>query len=347
MKKLLLGVVSIVVAGCAADSDNALTTGVANGTVGEWQVLSPMPHGRANHCAAFVDGYVLAIGGNHKPSGASEFVTSDAVHAARVNEDGSLGAWSLAGTLPSAVSGCTATADGKRLLVMGGLWDVAANGEKVWAAALSESGELGTFAPIGDLPAGATILSSEAFTTPSEILLFDSELPDEGDETFVLRATLGTMVGSWDRQTLSARFLGYPQFAFDGLHAIVAGGYLGADDANAVVPDVAVATLGASASAGESAEAMPAARAFGRAVAVDDHLFVIGGKDALFGAGEEGTYSAPLDGSGKPYDWTTQRPLPEGRTNFATVLGGDHLYVVGGGSDGPGLDTVLGARIRW
>lgn len=342
-----LGMLSIVVllAGCEAGSSGALTTGVANGTVGEWMSASPMPHGRANHCAAVIGDRVLVAGGNHKPEGAAEFVTSDEVHAATIHEDGTLGGWTLAGTLPSAVSACTATADGKRLYIMGGLWSSSADGAKVWTAQLSDSGELSTFAAIGELPADATVLSAEAFTTASELLLFDSEVPEEGDATFLLRAPLNATLGEWNRQPLVPRFLGYPQFAFDGSHAIVTGGYLGADQDNAVVADIAIATLGdAGAVAGK---AMPGAMHSGRAIAVDGHLFVFGGKRALFGSGLDDTYSAPLDGDGFPVDWSQQRPLPEGRTNFAAVLAGDHVLVLGGGSDGAGLDSVFSARIRW
>lgn len=342
---LSVGVLAVMVSGCAADSSGALTTGVANGTIGEWVSVSPMPHGRANHCAAVIGDRVLVAGGNYKPAGSADFVTSDEVHVATIHADGTLGAWTLAGTLPSAVSACTATADDKRLLVMGGLWDSAGDGTTVWAASLSDSGDLSDFAAIGDLPDGATVLSSEAFATESSLLLFDTEVPEEGDETFLLRAPLDATLGEWERQSLVPRFLGYPQFAFDGAHAIVAGGYLGADLGNAVVPDVAVAGLGDAAA--ESASPMPAAAAFGRALSVDGHLFVLGGKRALFGAGMDDAYSAPLDSAGHPVDWTQQRPLPEGRTNFATVVAGDHLFVLGGGFDGPGLDTVLSARVRW
>lgn len=347
MSKVGIGIVvlSLAVAGCAADGSGALTTGVANGTVGEWLAVSPMPHARANHCAAVIDGRLVVAGGNYKPEGSTEFVTSDEVHVATIHEDGTLGAWTLAGHLPSAASSCTAAADGKRLLVMGGIWNMTADATKIWAAVLSDENLLSSFAPAGDLPEGATVLASEAFATASKLLLFDSELPNEGDETFVLHAPLSATVGAWERQTLAPKFLGYPQFAFDGTHAIVAGGYLGADQGNAVVADVASSAIGSdSVIAGDS---LPSGVAFGRAMAVDGHLFVFGGKDALFGSGQDAVYSTPLNEDGKAVDWTLQRPLPEGRTNFATVVGGDYAFVVGGGFDGPGLDTVFSARIRW
>src|SRR5215813_6421622 len=110
-----------------SDSDESASTidghvARANGTIGPWQAVAPMPTPRANHCSVAIGKWLVVIGGNHRNDDGS-FVTVDEVHAARIKPDGTLGDWVLAGRTPSPVFECVATRRGNTLLILDGIYD--------------------------------------------------------------------------------------------------------------------------------------------------------------------------------------------------------------------------------
>jgi hypothetical protein len=94
--------------------------------------------------------------------------------------------------------------------------------------------------------------------------------------------------------------------------------------------------------------ALPKPTSFGQAVAVDDWLFTVGGKDeVLTGKGRSDVVAARIGADGTLGAWSALPTLPQGRTSLALTLAGDFLYVTGGGYDAGGLDTVFAARVRF
>jgi hypothetical protein len=134
------------------------TTPRANGTLEAWTTLAPLPTPRANHCAVAANGFLVVIGGNHKPKGAAEFVNLADVHVARIAADGTLGAWTRAGSTPSPVSSCTAASDGKDVYLVDGIFVDATLGAKVRRATLADDGTLGAWQELGALPDGVRVL---------------------------------------------------------------------------------------------------------------------------------------------------------------------------------------------
>ena len=102
----------LFVAACSSKAvalpDAAPPVPVATGAVSAWQTAPALPIARANLCAASIDNWVLAIGGNHADS-TGTFVKTAEIDAAELSDDGTLGPWQVAGTLPSAASECVAT----------------------------------------------------------------------------------------------------------------------------------------------------------------------------------------------------------------------------------------------
>ena len=339
-----MAVLALAAAACGEE-----TRTVADGTIVEWLELGTMPVARANHCSAYVGDQLLVIGGNYRPEGSADFVRLDAVHGAVVKDDGSLGEWAQVGTLPSAVTECTAAAKGDRLFILDGLWDTDTHEARVWTAVL-EDGALGAFVELAPLPTGRRVLSSEAWVTGDDVLIaMGGSLPDEDDMIFALRAPLeGDALGEWSEDDWHPGWRGAAQHAFDGEHVFTLGGYLGASMSNAVTDAVTRGDLGDDgAITGAASETpLPAPIAFGEAVAVDDWVFLVGGRPAIFGAQAQLTvWSAPIE-DGALGAWTTQAALPVGRTNHELVVARDWLYLTGGGNEGPGLATVFSAVVR-
>ena len=333
---------------------------VANGIVAAWQssttnpaALAPLPKPRANHCSAAANGRLYVIGGNYKPVGSMSFVGIDDVQVADQAVDGSLGAWRLAGTLPSALTGCTATSDGRSLYLVGGLFEDEANRNKLWGATIGPDGALGAFTELGPIAAGHTIVSSQAFVRDATLFVFDSTIAVDGagpEGIVLLHAPLTPALGTWAVDLGPAGFRGRPQYAATEKYVYAFGGYLDGNHQNEVVTDGFGAPFDVKPGLGASfpSSALPAPRAFGAGVGVDDWVYVLGGKTAIFnGKGEVEVYAAQVGAAGALSAFTSVASLPEGRTNLDAVVLGDFLYVTGGGSTGGGLDNVFAARVRF
>ena len=327
----------------AACSSSPVPADVATGELGAWQMGPALPTPRANHCAAVIGDWLLVIGGNHATAGG--FAATDEIHAAQLQPDGTLGAWQLAGKLPSPASECTAASDGHTLYVIDGLYDDASDDGQVWSATLDDTGQLSTLASIGALPPGVVAISSEATVHGGSLLVMHSELPIDGDDTSTLRTPLGGAL-AWSTDTWQGvGFRAQAEYAFTGKLAYTLGGY---HDASAgAVADVFVAPLGGTVGPATSTTALPAPVAFGEAVAVDDWLFVAGGRAQVFGgAASTAVYAAPIAADGTLGSWQTPTALPMPRTNHVLSLVGDYLVLTGGAASGGGDTTVLLAQVR-
>jgi hypothetical protein len=331
----------------------------ANGSLAPWRgssteasAVPPLPKPRANHCSTSANGRIYVLGGNYKPAGAQEFVALDDIEVADQNPDGTLSAWRRAATLPSALTGCTAASDGQRVYVVGGLFENEAHRGRVWAATIAADGSLAAPVELGALPEGHTILSTHAFVRDGRLVVFDSTLSveDGGPEGIVLLATSLTTPLAWTESRGPMGFRGRPQYAATSTHVYALGGYLGGDQGNEVVADGFGAPFDPTSGLGATfaASALPAPRAFGVGAAVDEWVFVLGGKTAIFnGSGQSEVYAAQVLGDGTLGPFSQIGSLPEGRTNLDAVVAGNYLYVTGGGSTGGGLDTVFSAQIRF
>jgi len=317
---------------------------VATGELDAWQTAAALPTARANHCAAAIDDWILVIGGNHEQG--EGFVKTDEIHAAQLSSDGTLGPWQLAGRTPSPVSECSAAGDGRTLYIVDGIYDREADARHVFTAELDDAGMLGALASMATLPQIA--ISSEATVHADQLLMMDTVLPVDGDQTVTLRtSTAGG--GAWITDDWKIGFRAQSQYAFAADFAYTLGGYKG-DAGNPVTDEVFVAPLGADGAIGATRPTtkLPAPTAFGEAIAVDDFVFLVGGRAQVFGAeASSAVFAAPIEADGSLGAWITLPPLPLGRTNQELVVVGDFLVIAGGATDGGGDANVLTARVRF
>ena len=332
MRKLLF----VVFAACTSQSPTA------TGQLDAWQPGPALPVARANHCAVAIDNWLLVIGGNHA-DGSGGFVTTDEIDAAQVSADGTLGDWQVAGHLPSAASEPTCTTDGHTLLVVDAIYDNSDDDGQVWSATLDATGHLGVFASTAKLPEGVVAIASGAHVANHTLVVTHSELPMDGDTTEVLSTPLAGSA-SWTSTDWQIGFHADYETAFTSKFAYVLGGYH--DPAVGALADTYVAPLAGGAVVHTTP--LPAPIAFGSAVAVDDWLFVTGGRAMVFGApGTTNVYAAQIASDGSLGTWQTTAALPVQRTNMAMALVGDYLVITGGAMNGPGASTVLVSRARF
>ena len=71
----------------------------SNGTIGSWNSTTPLPEVAAYHAGVAANGFVYVIGGvTFDP--VNGITISNNVYYAKINSDGSLGAWNVANPLP-------------------------------------------------------------------------------------------------------------------------------------------------------------------------------------------------------------------------------------------------------
>ena len=311
---------------------------VATGQLEEWTVGPALPTPRANHCSAAIGDWVLAIGGNFKqPSG--EFAKTDEIHAARVTDDGVMGAWQLAGRTASPVTECSATTDGARLYVIDGIYDVETDGRQVFAAPFDQAtGMLGELGSTSTLP--SAVISSEAAVRDGRLLVMDTLLEAEGDRT----VTYTFDADAWLTADWGIGFRAQAEYAFSDRFAYTLGGYTGGEG-NPATSEVFVATLDIRDV--RPTTPLPEPVIFGEAVAVDDWVFVVGGRSQVFGGVASTRVFAAQAIDGALGAWREVAELPMGRTNHELVLVGDDLVVVGGADAAGGDANVLMARVRF
>jgi hypothetical protein len=87
---------------------------------------------------------------------------------------------------------------------------------------------------------------------------------------------------------------------------------------------------------------------YGAGVGVDDWVFVLGGRDGVFGGTPSANvFSAHAGADGTLGAWASQAAMPAGRTNFVVVAAGDSIYALGGASASSAADTVFAAKARF
>lgn len=356
--RLLLGLLLVsVAASCSSQepssSDASTEAGEAgagakaNGTLGLWQTLAPMPNARANFCATVAGGFVVAIGGNYPADGG--FTKLDAVHVARFHDDGSLDPWQLAGHAPSGVTECTVAASGSTIYLLDGLYDDTSKEGVLFTADLAADGTLGAWTQGPALPNQDRLLDDLAFTTSDRLFALTSKISGSCASVSTSLSDLSL----WRDIDFFPEFRGRPQWADavvgGALFGYVLGGYSDADSGNQVLASGTGVVLNADGTTGAAFDVtpLPQPTTFGTAVGVDDWVFVVGGRDAIFGGSPRNTIlSAQADAQGKLGAWSQQAPLPAPRTNVAAVVAGSYLYVLGGVAT-QATDTVYAAQVRF
>ncbi|HSO36743.1 MAG TPA: hypothetical protein VLT33_29660 [Labilithrix sp.] len=206
------------------------------------------------------------------------------------------------------------------------------------------------------MPDGVRVLYANAAITNGELHAFHARLPDAGNGIALASTSVtGASLGAWRQSTWLTGFRGHPQYALASLEAsrtfvYALGGYSSGSSGNATLADGAAARLDAAGVPGPSfaVAALPKPTSFGQSLAVDDWLFLVGGKEeVLSGKGRGDAFAAKIGADGTLAPWSALPPLPQGRTSLALTLAGDFLYVTGGGYDAGGLDTVFAARVRF
>ena len=130
----------------------------SNGTIGAWNVTTPLPAIILDHAGVSANGFVYVLGGNQYTPGSNDwgagyYTTTNTVYYSQINSNGSLGTWQTATPLPQSAYWLSAAVWNNRIYVIGGLnVNGQANISNVYSAMIQADGSLSPWITQRPLP---------------------------------------------------------------------------------------------------------------------------------------------------------------------------------------------------
>ncbi len=296
--------------------------------------------GGRDHHATFVVGSSLFVAG-----GTDRVDFFDDVQTAPIGADGTLGAWSGAGTLPEPLAGHSVAVVGELVVVTGGLSTGAAFSDGTWTSRVAADGTFGAWAP--GPPAPPARMHHCMAASGDRVYVVGGLLGADTTDDVRSAAVRDGALGEWRVETALPESRSHEGcVVVDGALYVVGGLSGNPAGVNTPFADVLRATLGADGTLGAwvtLSEPMPHALATHSALAFGGLLWTLGGVEdnASFSAAVR---RAPIleDGSTGPWeDASASLPSPRGHVH-QTPLVGTRFYSVGGSqADGSVLDDVV------
>ncbi|HEY3357864.1 MAG TPA: hypothetical protein VGQ83_31725, partial [Polyangia bacterium] len=305
----------------------------ADGTVGPWHGLTPLPTARSRHTLVAVNNYLFALGGW---DGATRL---NQVLRAQVSSDGQIGPWTTLTAAWSPRMGHASVAFNNFVYVAGG--DAGSVVNEAWVGTVDASGAV-AWAPSA---AFTTARSFAALALASGRLYLTGGITSSGAANdYAQRATINATDGSLSGWSFETNLPGVR-----GRHTSVAANgtlyVLGGWSGTSYLGDVIKVPINADGSLGASwtgTAGLTAPRAGHASVAAGGYLQTVGGTDSVYPLRD--VQSAAVNADGTLEVW--QATSFSARTSHATVVSGSHVYVIGGGRGGLVLDDALVAPLN-
>lgn len=255
----------------------------SDGSVNAWTSSSvSLPTATRLHTSVVANGFVYVIGGDDDNS--SPFST---VYYSKLNADGSLGAWSTAASLPSAVTQATSVVANGYVYVMGGCTDGAAHNSctpavsTVYYSKLNADGSVGAWQTSSNaLP--AAVLGATSVTANGYVYVMGGSSGSATVST-VYYAQLNTdgSVGTWstNANALTAARTASSSIVANGYIYVIGGSTsIGMGNATSAVYYAALNADGSTGTWSTNTNTLPANRENITSVVVNGYVYVIGGR---------------------------------------------------------------------
>ncbi len=302
-----------------------------------WATLAPLPQTLDSAAVVTVQGWMYVIGGYSSSNG-----TLNVVRRAQVYDNGTLGAWQLATSLPQPLDSHVAVASGTRIYVIGGF----SGGPQatVYRTSVNPDGSLDSWQTAMPLPSGRYGLAVVSFNRYIYVLGGYTSSPLSN----VLRAPIQAdgSLGGWTQD----RSLPNPLYRLSAVvdnNAIYVIG--GRPTTSTVSRKIFRAVIQANGTLGAwnelkigNNDALPQGRADALSLTDLGRLYVIGGTDGT--TSQQTVYRFGLGAVLTPLPSAT--PLPQPRHRAAGAVGFRHyLYVVGGLNGPTQTGTVFAQQV--
>ncbi|MDB5175475.1 MAG: hypothetical protein JWM81_333 [Candidatus Saccharibacteria bacterium] len=192
----------------------------SDGTVGAWSTsASTLPQVDATATSVTYNGYVYVMGGY--AGGTGGHYDLDAVYYAKLNSDGSVGAWSTSSNvLPQAAHYATSISDNGYVYVMGGITFSGTQQDAVYYAKLNSDGSVGAWSTSSNVLPQATDGATVALNDDYVYIMGGENSSGRTSAIYYAKLNSDGTVGAW-----STNANNLPQGA-PGANAVAYNGYL-------------------------------------------------------------------------------------------------------------------------
>jgi hypothetical protein len=302
---------------------NIILNGGNSGEIGPWRTNANITGTALDEAGSVVaNGYIYHLGG------VISFAQQSVVQYAKLNADGSTGAWGTTTSLPVAAwSTATTTANGYIYILGGNIGNLATS--SVYYAKLNTDGTIGSWTPTTSLP--GTRGAGQSFVNNGYIYMiggYDTPASTSAGDNNVWYAKLNAdgTVGTWN--TTSSLSNGRSEF-----RSVVANGYVytlgGLDSGNNITAVNQYAKLNADGTVGtwNTTTSFPVERVDIGAATANGYVYVVGGTSNSSDLNT--TIYAKLNPDGTIGAWTTSTStLPAPAAGIGSGYYNGYLYVV-------------------
>jgi len=317
-----------------SSTNNITINGANDNTLQSWRLShNQLPAARARSAIVSYNGYIYVIGGGTGGDGSSPQTTS---YYAKVNSDGTTGAWNTTSTLGTAVSGGYGTVVNGYVYVVAGSTAGGGSGHTtgqtlVQYARINTDGTLGTWGTTTGIPAARYI---PGVTSANGYIYVVSGISTANSYTttiYYAKVNADGTISSWNTNAtaLSAAHVSTQPVVANGKMYITGGYTASSNPAGTTVFTINKDGSLTNRLVSPTNMDNPAFMVGDVSVAMlNNTLYQIGGYDG--GSIQRVTYGARLLDSGIPERWVANTSLPTIRENIQAVTVNGYIYIIGG-----------------
>jgi len=161
----------------------------ADGTLGSWSTAGSLPSAFEYSSIIVTRNRVFLLGGWN---GGTSIAT---IHTATINADGTLGAWSTAGNLPSGLSSSSVVVTRNRVFLLGGWQNGVGVISTIHTATINADGTLGAWTTAGNLP--SAFWGSSVIVTRNRVFLLGGRNVGAISTIFTAPINADGTLGTW------------------------------------------------------------------------------------------------------------------------------------------------------
>lgn len=315
------------------EQQSALGTGQSGDISGWAATATPFPTTIINGAVFVTANYVYVASGQFGDG------TQTSVYSAPINSDGTLGAWTQLGNLPTAILGARAVVTKNRVYLVGG----ASASPLTYTAAINGDGTLGAWSTGPAFPENINFCS--AFVTSNRLYAVGgndfSSYSNHGTVYYAVIGNDGTL-GAWVKDADMVDGISNAQCIVTKTRVYIVGGSVnGVDSSNAYSAVInADGSLGAWAANGNAPAIMIDAMVY----VSNSTAYLIGGANTQLGNLYNTVYRATINADGTLGSWTSGTTIPVPTYAAGVAATKNHLYYIGG-SNNNGDAAIYSAAI--
>jgi hypothetical protein len=308
-----------------------------SGEVGTWQQNTSLPGGRQNGASVTANGYIYEFGGYDVNSS-----TTTTSYYAKLNADGSTGAWSTTTALPNVSYGHRAVTANGYIYIIGGHDGITTNYSTVYYARVNTDGTLGAWTTNANAMPFAGREFSSVVNNGYVYILGGSDGAVRA-QTYSAKLNANGSTGAWAAQNALPLAIRETSSVVANSFVYVIGGITAT--AQTTVYYATLSNTGVIGSWQTSVSPLPSARKDTISGVSNGYVYTVSGIDGS-GSTTSTVYYAKLNADGSTSAWTTAaNALPVASGKQTSAISNGYFYAIGGVNATNATATVYYTRL--